>query len=104
MLLGYFRSAHLNLSEATYCFGGIGIGLPPIPTATICFGGIGIGLPPIPTATICFGGIGIGLPPIPTTLCRIEALLNTTNNANKNASKKFFMDSHLIRLFLTTAY
>ena len=82
MLFGCFRPAHLKLPVATYCFGGIGIGLPPIPTATICF-----------------GGIGIGLPPIPTTLCRIEALLNTTNNANKNARKKFFIDSHLICYF-----
>jgi hypothetical protein len=86
LLFGYFRLAHLNLSEATYCFGGGGIGVPPIPTATTLF-----------------GGLGIGVPPMPATLARIETLLNTTNNASKNARKKFFMGSPPIKLFVTKA-
>ena len=69
--------------------GGIGIGLPPIPT--VLMGGIGIGLPPIPT--VLMGGIGIGLPPIPDTLRRTDTLLKTTNKAKANAKEFFFTTS-----------
>jgi hypothetical protein len=40
---------------------------------------------------------------MPATLARIETLLNTTNNASKNARRKFFMDSPPIKLHITKA-
>lgn len=58
----------------------MGAGAPPI-----AMGGMGAGAPPI-----AMGGMGAGAPPIPTTLLRIVTLLNTTNIASKNDSKKFF--------------
>jgi hypothetical protein len=48
-------------------------------------GGMGAGVVPIPKAVM--GGMGAGVVPIPTTLRRTETLLNTTNNASKNARK-----------------
>jgi len=54
-------------------------------------GGIGAGVPPMPSAFI--GGIGAGVPPIPATLCRVVTLLSTINSANKKARKKFFTGS-----------
>jgi hypothetical protein len=71
-------------AEATYFIGGIGMGVVPIAAP---IGGIGIGVVPIPTV---IGGIGIGVVPIPTTFFRIVTLPSTTNNASKNAKKKFF--------------
>jgi len=63
--------------------GGIGAGVPPIPCELM--GGIGAGVPPIPSELM--GGIGAGVPPMPATFFRREALVNTTNNANRNAKR-----------------
>jgi hypothetical protein len=71
--------------EATYCIGGIGAGMVPMPTVFV-IGGIGAGMVPMPTVFV-IGGIGAGIVPMPTTLLRIETLLSTTNNASKNAKK-----------------
>ena len=86
---------------ATFPIGGSGAGLVPIPDLPI--GGKGAGL--VPIATVPIGGSGAGLVPIaiipsgaghvvtPETLLRIVTVVNTTNNASKNARLKFFTTS-----------
>ena len=63
----------------------MGAGLVPIPA--VPKGGMGAGLVPIPTVN---GGMGAGLVPIPATLRRTVTVVNTTNNASKNARLNFF--------------